>query len=106
MNRMMIRLMVVISVMGLVVIGNAWAQEMAGVDINTATAEELATLPGIDETIAQNIVAFRSANGPFATADDLLKVEGMDADKLDAIRDLVSLGEEPAPLQEPDVTTE
>ena len=106
MNRMMLRLAVVISVMGLVVTGNVWAQEMGAVNINTATAEELATLPGIDETIAQYIVAFRSANGPFATVDDLLMVEGMDSGKLDAIRDLVTLGEESAPMQTPEAPSE
>jgi len=102
MKTVILRLLVIVSVMGCIVIGNAWAQEMGAVNINTVTAEELATLPGIDENLAQNIVAFRSANGPFATADDLLKVEGMDSGKLDAIRDLVTLGEESAPMQTPE----
>ena len=99
MNKMMLRLLVVVSVMGLVVIGNAWAQETAALDINAATMEDLAALPGLDETIAQNIISFRDANGPFPSVDDLLKVEGMDMDKLDAIRDLVMVGEGASPTQ-------
>lgn len=99
MNTGMLRLLVVVSVMGCFVIGNAWAQEMAAIDINTATAQELATLPGLGATVAQNIVSFRNANGPFPAVDDLLKVEGMDQDKLNVIRDMVVIGEGAAPTQ-------
>ncbi len=97
MNRIMLKLLVVMAVMGCFVVGNVWAQGMGAVNVNTASAEELMTLPGIDETIANNIVSFREASGPCATHEDLLKVDGMDQDKLDAIRDLITLGEESAP---------
>ena len=91
MNTLMLRSLFVISVMGCLIIGNAWAWELVVVDINTATAEELATLPGIDATVAQNIVSFRNTNGPFSTPKDLLKVEGMDQDKLDRIIDMLAI---------------
>ncbi|KQA23569.1 ComEA family DNA-binding protein [Vibrio metoecus] len=48
------------------------------VNINTASAEELATLlKGIGVKKAQAIVEYREANGPFLTIDDLAKVKGI-----------------------------
>jgi competence ComEA-like helix-hairpin-helix protein len=91
MNKVILRLLVVVSVVGFFITGNAWAWELVAIDINTATAEELATLPGLDATVAQNIVLYRNANGPFSAADDLLKVEGMDQDKLNRIRDMLAI---------------
>lgn len=49
----------------------------APVDVNRATADELATLPGIGPGLARRIVEWRGANGPFATVDDLEKVPGV-----------------------------
>jgi competence protein ComEA len=49
----------------------------APVDVNRATADELATLPGIGPGLARRIVEWRGANGPFATVDDLEKVPGI-----------------------------
>ena len=46
-------------------------------DINRATREELIALPGIGEKIAENILLFRGANGPFQSFDDLKKVKGV-----------------------------
>jgi competence protein ComEA len=47
------------------------------VNVNRATADELATLPGIGPGLARRIVEWRGANGPFATVDDLEKVPGV-----------------------------
>ena len=59
------------------------------IDVNSATAATLDTLPGIGEVKAQAIVTFRESNGPFATVDDLLLVSGIGPATLDSIRDLV-----------------
>ncbi|MFQ5330465.1 MAG: ComEA family DNA-binding protein [Thermodesulfobacteriota bacterium] len=59
------------------------------IDINTATARDLAALPGIGPKIAERIVATRRAMGGFSSTDDLLKVRGIGAKKLKAIRGLV-----------------
>ena len=47
------------------------------VNINTATAAELETLPGIGENRAADIVEDRAANGPFRIPEDLTRVKGI-----------------------------
>jgi competence ComEA-like helix-hairpin-helix protein len=47
------------------------------VSVNTATAEELATLPGIGPRLAAAIVADRERNGPFRAVADLQRVRGI-----------------------------
>lgn len=62
------------------------------VNINTATWEELASLPGIGEVLAKRIVAYRENKGPFQALTDLLKVEGIGEKKLEKILDGITLG--------------
>lgn len=50
-----------------------------GVEVNTASAPLLARVAGLNSTIANNIVAFRTANGPFAHRQQLLKVPRLGA---------------------------
>lgn len=61
------------------------------VNLNTADAAALDTLPGIGPATAQKILAWREQHGRFASVDDLLDVGGIGPAKLDAIRDLVTL---------------
>jgi competence protein ComEA len=61
------------------------------VNINAASAAELETLPGVGEVIAQRIVDYRTANGPFGSVDDLLDVSGIGEVTLENIRDLVTV---------------
>jgi competence protein ComEA len=58
------------------------------VDINTADADELATLPGIGAAMAQAIIDER----PFGTFDDLEEVKGLGPAKLARLKDLVVVG--------------
>jgi competence protein ComEA len=49
------------------------------VNINTASVKELQKLDGIGRGVAQRIVEYREANGPFKRGEDLRKVEGVGA---------------------------
>ena len=55
-------------------------------NINTAKVHELDTLPGIGEVLAERIVAYREAHGPFASVDELDHVEGIGDGTLEPIR--------------------
>jgi competence protein ComEA len=60
-------------------------QPGALVDVNRADAATLATVPGIGAGLAERIVAFRSANGPFASPDELLDVSGITDRRLESL---------------------
>ena len=45
--------------------------------VNTADADELDTLPGVGEVIAQRIIEEREQNGPFYYPEDLMNVKGI-----------------------------
>lgn len=62
------------------------------IDINAASARVLAQLPGIGGVIAQRIVDYRDANGPFASIDDLTQVEGIGKTRLNEIRPYITTG--------------
>ncbi|KAM9306888.1 endonuclease/exonuclease/phosphatase family domain-containing protein 1 isoform 1-T1 [Pholidichthys leucotaenia] len=55
-------------------------------NINTATEEELMTLPGVNRAVAQNIVEYRDCIGGFKKVEDLALVSGVGATKLEAIK--------------------
>ncbi|MFQ5830093.1 MAG: ComEA family DNA-binding protein [Candidatus Methylomirabilia bacterium] len=61
-------------------------------DLNRAPEEELQRLPGIGPILARRIVEGRQRHGPFPTPEDLRRVPGIGAKKLEAIRDLVTVG--------------
>ncbi len=67
---------------------------MVKYDLNAATAQELARVPGIHQALAQNIVRYREANGPFGSVDDLNRVSGMNDFKIDMIKKYIQVGKE------------
>ena len=62
------------------------------VAINHATKDTLTTLPGIGDVLAQRIIDYRNTHGNFTYVEDLLNVEGISKNRLDAIRDLIVIG--------------
>lgn len=63
------------------------------VDINTATAGELKLLPGIGDSLANAIVAYREENGAFESLEQLMEVSGIGESRYAAIKDKICLGE-------------
>jgi len=61
------------------------------ININTATAEELDSLPGIGPTTAQKILDYRVANGPFNTIEDIMNVSGIGPSTFENIKDLITV---------------
>lgn len=61
------------------------------VDLNSADASTLETLPGVGSALAQRIVLFREANGPFGSVDELLDVSGITERRLELISPYVEV---------------
>ncbi|MBP3304338.1 MAG: ComEA family DNA-binding protein [Oscillospiraceae bacterium] len=62
------------------------------VNINTATSEELQTLPGIGPTLAQQIIDYRNEHGPFSSLLELANVNGIGVDRITRIMDYATVG--------------
>jgi competence protein ComEA len=66
---------------------------MAGVNVNTAPAGELESLPGIGPSKAAAIIQYRTDNGPFASVDELQKVPGIGAKTVASLRAEAEVGD-------------
>jgi competence protein ComEA len=81
--------------------GTDRAPQKARLDINRATIQELRALPGIGEVLAQRVVEYRGAHGPFRTVEGLLKVKGIGPKRMDQLRPLLVVE---APVSSPQQT--
>ena len=61
------------------------------ININTATKEQLTTLNGIGESIAEKIIQYRKENGKFNTVEDIKKVPGIGDSKFNSIKDKITV---------------
>jgi len=59
------------------------------ININTASQNELETLPGIGPTRALAIIAYRRQHGAFATPEDLMKVSGIGTKTFEGLKELI-----------------
>ncbi len=66
-------------------------EENPRISINTAGKEELMRLPGIGETMADNIIAYRDEHGLFQKKEDLRYVKGIGPSKYEKLEDLITL---------------
>jgi len=64
-------------------------QAQSLININTATSDRLCELPGIGESKAADIIAYREKNGPFETAEDIMKVPGIKLSLYEKIADKI-----------------
>ncbi len=69
------------------------ANPTATVDLNTATVEELETLPGIGPGLAQRIVDCRVANGPFSAIEEIKTVDGIGDATFETIKGRITVGD-------------
>jgi competence protein ComEA len=72
-----------------VVCSSAIAAETEKININTASAEELALLKGIGKVNAQKIIEFRERQGSFQTPEDLMEVPGIGQKTFDRNKDRI-----------------
>jgi competence protein ComEA len=70
--------------------GGPGTNPSAPLDLNTATLEQLDTLPGVGEVTANRIITYRSAH-PFTTVDELLEVPGIGQRRFDQLKELVTV---------------
>ncbi|MEX2043624.1 MAG: ComEA family DNA-binding protein [Patescibacteria group bacterium] len=61
------------------------------VNLNTATAEELETLPGVGEVTAGKIIDYREAFGPFESPEELMEVSGIGEKTFEKMREKVTV---------------
>ena len=61
------------------------------ININKATATELTSVPGIGESTAQKIIAYREENGKFKTIEDIKNVSGIGDSKYNSMKDSISV---------------
>lgn len=88
---------------GIVGEGDAVGKEVSGqadagngnqpgrININAATKQELCSIPGVGETRAAAIIAYRESHGSFAKPEDIMKVNGIKEGMYDKIKDSISV---------------
>lgn len=69
----------------------AEGQEPLPVNINTAGEELLCTLPGVGQSKAKSIMAYREKNGPYQKIEDIMNVEGIKDGLFNKIKDSITV---------------
>ncbi len=67
------------------------SQPVGKININTATAAQLESLPGIGPTYAKRIIEYRTANGGFKAIDQIQNIKGIGAKTYAKFKDLITI---------------
>lgn len=70
--------------------------DLSPLNLNTATQEELAQLPGIGEELARRIVEYREAHGAFESTEELMEVSGIGEGKFAGLEGRITVNGEDA----------
>ncbi len=62
------------------------------VNLNTATAQELCTLPGVGETRAAAIIAYRREHGGFSEPEELMQISGIGERSFEKMKEYITVG--------------
>lgn len=79
------------------------SMEKDKININTATIQELRTLPRIRSKTARNIIHYRNLHGPFRSVEEIMNVPEISAKDFYRLKDLITIGKEgalPIPVEE------
>ncbi len=77
--------------------GDVLSAESKKIDVNNATASEIAILPGINIVMAKKIVEYRDANGLFKNDEEFLKVANVKEHFVSKIKTMIKFGSKPSP---------
>ena len=88
-NRGMGKLVVLVIFVTLVGVISLYAGEVAKININTASAEELTQLKGIGPSHAAKIVEYREKNGPFKLPEEVIQVPGIGQKTFENNKDMI-----------------
>ena len=93
MTQFRVPFLALVALVATAMLGVSAMQPEEPININTATAEELTALPRIGEVTAARIVKWREENGPFATTEELMNVQGIGERLYERIRPHVTVGD-------------
>ena len=97
MTQFRIPFLALVALVASAMLGASGIQPEEPININTATAEELTQLPRIGEVTAARIVQWREDNGPFASTEELMNVQGIGERVYERIRPHVTVGDADRP---------
>jgi len=80
-----------ISISGEAAASSYAGEEKALININSASQNELETLPGVGETTAKAIISYREKSGGFARIEDIMNVAGIKEGRFEAIREFITV---------------
>ncbi len=95
------RVVVLAALISCLLLSLSIAGEEEKIDLNTATSDQLQSLPGIGPVLAGRIIEYRESQGGFDRLEDLMNVFGVGPKRFESIRDRITLEPDRAPAAPP-----